>query len=71
MQASAARMLGVSVKALLADTQLLGLLFENACLWGLCVYLSAGEDFQDGEVCYYGYDAGFEVDSVIQMPDGR
>ncbi len=69
--ALAARMLGISSTALLADTQLLGLLFENLCLRDLLVYLSASDDFQDARVCYYGDDTGLEVDFVLQMPDGR
>lgn len=69
--ALAARMLGVSSTALLSDTQLLGLLFENLCLRDLLVYLSASDGFQDARVCYYGDDAGLEVDFVLQMPDGR
>jgi predicted AAA+ superfamily ATPase len=60
--ALAARMLGVSGAALLSDTQLLGLLFENLCLRDLLVYLSASDGFQDARVCYYGDDAGLEVD---------
>ena len=69
--ALAARMLGASSKALLSDTQLLGLLFENLCLRDLLVYLSASDGYQDARVCYYGDDAGLEVDFVLQMPDGR
>lgn len=69
--ALAARMLGVTPASLLADTQLLGLLFENLCLRDLLVYLSASEEFQDARVCYYGDDTGLEVDFVLQMPDGR
>ena len=69
--ALAARMLGVSASALLADTQLLGLLFENLCLRDLLVYLSASDGLQDARVCYYGDDTGLEVDFVISLPDGR
>lgn len=69
--ALAARMLGATAPALLADMQLLGLLFENLCLRDLLVYLSASEEFQDARVCYYGDDAGLEVDFVLRMPDGR
>lgn len=69
--ALAASMLGVSSAALLADTQLLGLLFENLCLRDVLVYLSASDGFQDARVCYYGDDTGLEVDFVLQMPDGR
>ena len=69
--ALAASMLGVSSTALQADTQLLGLLFENLCLRDLLVYLSASDGFQDARVCYYGDDTGLEVDFVLQMPDGR
>lgn len=69
--ALAARMLGVSSAALLADTQLLGLLFENLCLRDLLVYISASDEYQDARVCYYGDDAGLEVDFVLQLPDGR
>ena len=69
--ALAARMLGVSGAALLSDTQLLGLLFENLCLRDLLVYLSASDGFQDARICYYGDDTGLEVDFVLQMPDGR
>ena len=69
--ALAARMLGISSTALLADTQLLGLLFENLCLRDLLVYLSANNGFQDARVCYYGDDTGLEVDFVLQTPDGR
>lgn len=69
--ALAARMLGATAPALLADTQLLGLLFENLCLRDLLVYLSASEEYQEARVCYYGDDAGLEVDFVLQLPDGR
>ena len=69
--ALAARMLGVSSAALLRDTQLLGLLFENLCLRDLLVYLSASDGLQDARVCYYGDDTGLEVDFVLQSPDGR
>lgn len=69
--ALAASMLGVSSEALLSDTQLLGLLFENLCLRDLLVYLSASDGLQDARVCYYGDDTGLEVDFVLQMPDGR
>lgn len=69
--ALAARMLGVSSAALLSDTQLLGLLFENLCLRDLLVYLSASDGFQDARICYYGDDTGLEVDFVLQVPDGR
>lgn len=69
--ALAARMLGITSSALLSDTQLLGLLFENLCLRDVLVYLSASEEYQDARVCYYGDDAGLEVDFVLQMPDGR
>lgn len=69
--ALAARMLGISSTVLLADTQLLGLLFENMCLRDLLVYLSASEEYQDARVCYYGDDIGLEVDFVLQLPDGR
>lgn len=69
--ALAARMLGVSSAALLSDTQLLGLLFENLCLRDLLVYLSASDGFQEARVCYYGDDTGLEVDFVLQLPDGR
>ena len=69
--ALAARMLGVAAPALLADTQLLGLLFENLCLRDLLVYLSASDELQDARVCYYGDDTGLEVDFVVSLPDGR
>ncbi|MBQ9002869.1 MAG: ATP-binding protein [Eggerthellaceae bacterium] len=69
--ALAARMLGVSASALLADTQLLGLLFENLCLRDLLVYLSASDGLQDARVCYYGDDTGLEVDFVVSLSDGR
>lgn len=69
--ALAVRMLGISSAALLSDTQLLGLLFENLCLRDLLVYLSASDGFQDARICYYGDDTGLEVDFVLQMPDGR
>ena len=69
--ALAACMLGISSTALLTDTQLLGLLFENLCLRDIKVYLSASDGFQDARVCYYGDDTGLEVDFVLQMPDGR
>ena len=69
--ALAAYMLGVSPAALMADTQLLGLLFENLCLRDLLVYLSASETYQDASVCYYRDDTGLEVDFVVQLRDGR
>lgn len=69
--ALAASILGISSAALLSDTQLLGLLFENLCLRDLLVYLSASDGFQDARICYYGDDTGLEVDFVLQMPDGR
>lgn len=69
--ALAAYMLGASPAALLSDTQLLGLLFENLCLRDLLVYLSTSEDYQDASVCYYRDDTGLEVDFVVQMRDGR
>lgn len=69
--ALAAHMLGTSPKALLCDTQLLGLLFENLCLRDLLVYLCASEKYQDARIGYYRDDTGLEVDFVIQLPDER
>jgi predicted AAA+ superfamily ATPase len=65
-----AALLGATPDALLRDTQTLGKLFETLCLRDLRVYLS-GMPGLGNSVYYYRDDKDLEVDTVIQLGDGR
>jgi predicted AAA+ superfamily ATPase len=54
-------------KKLLSDFETFGLLFESLCIRDLRVY---AESF-DGHVYHYRDKSGLEVDSIIQLADGR
>ena len=50
-----------------SDPNTAGFLFESLCYRDLCVYSSA----LDGDVYHYGDNTGLEVDSVVELTDGR
>ncbi|MCL2079411.1 MAG: DUF4143 domain-containing protein [Oscillospiraceae bacterium] len=54
-------------KRLLSDFNTFGLLFESLCIRDLRVYAES----IDGSVFHYRDKSGFEVDSIIQLADGR
>ncbi len=59
--------LGGSPERLLRDLELLGLLFESLLIRDLRVLAQA----LDGEVFHYRDNYGVEVDSIVQLRDGR
>ena len=59
--------LGGSPDRLLKDLEWLGLLFESLVIRDLRVLAQA----LDGEVLHYRDDYGVEVDSIVQLRDGR
>lgn len=59
--------LGASPDRLLADLELLGLLFESLVIRDLRVFAQA----LDGEVLHYRDKYGIEVDAIVQLRDGR
>ena len=63
--------LGMSPAALLGDWQTFGLVFENLCMRDLLVCAEAMECAADVPVRYYRDDSGLEVDTVIELADGR
>lgn len=66
-----AAVLGMSPRALLADWQTFGFLFENLCMRDLLVYARALPDVGDEPVRYYHDDSGLECDAIIELADGR
>jgi len=54
-------------KKLLSDFETFGLLFESLCIRDLRVYAES----LDGHVYHYRDKSGLEVDSIIQLADGR
>ena len=63
----AAAALGATPKRLLADLNLLGLLFESLVHHELCVYAQAC----DARVCHYRDNTGLEVDAVVEARQGN
>lgn len=63
----AAASLRISNGALVKDYNAFGLLFESLCLRDLRVYVQP----LDGEVFFFRNKNGFEVDFIIELPDGR
>ncbi|MDR0887678.1 MAG: DUF4143 domain-containing protein [Candidatus Methanoplasma sp.] len=64
----------IAVAAMKADAERLmfdpntaGFLFESLCYRDLCVYSSA----LGGQVYYYGDNTGLEIDSIVELGDGR
>jgi predicted AAA+ superfamily ATPase len=54
-------------KKLLSDFETFGLLFESLCIRDLRVYAESN----DGHVYHYRDKNGLEIDSIIQLADGR
>ncbi|MDR0508444.1 MAG: DUF4143 domain-containing protein [Candidatus Methanoplasma sp.] len=50
-----------------SDPNTAGFLFESLCYRDLCVYSSALE----GDVYHYGDNTGLEIDSIVELRDGR
>lgn len=67
----AAAVLGMNSKALVADWQTFGFLFENLCVRDLLVYARALPDIGMEPVRYYHDDSGLECDAIIELADGR
>lgn len=59
--------LGASPRKLLADLNLLGLLFESLVVRDLRIYAQAS----DAEVFHYRDNTGLEVDAIVEARDGR
>ncbi|MGQ0744601.1 MAG: ATP-binding protein [Acidimicrobiales bacterium] len=59
--------LGAGPARLLADLNLLGLLFESVVIRDLRVYAQA----LDGQILHYRDSYGVEADAVVQLSDGR
>jgi predicted AAA+ superfamily ATPase len=49
------------------DPNTAGFLFESLCYRDLCIYSSA----IGGQVYYYGDNTGLEIDSIVELGDGR
>ena len=67
----AVALLGMNQKALLADWQTFGLVFENLVVRDLMVYASTLDLLDGTPVRYYHDDSGLEADAIIQLADGR
>ncbi len=67
----ATALLGMDEKALLADWQTFGLVFENMCIRDLSVYARALDPAPRIPLHYYRDDSGLEADAVIELADGR
>ena len=63
----AAASLRATPKRLLADFKTFGFLFESLCIRDLRIYAES----IDGRVYHYRDKSGLEIDSVIQLEDGR
>lgn len=63
----AAASLGVGEGRLKADTKALGFFFESLCLHDLRVYVQP----LGGDVYYLGTHSGYEIDFIVDLPDGR
>lgn len=59
--------MGSSPGRLARDTETMGLLFESLCLHDLRVYLQPLK----GKAYYIGDHNGYEVDIIVELPDGR
>ena len=66
----AAALLGAGPARLLADGQLLGLLFESLCVHDIRVYASTLATATRDSLRYYQDADGLEVDVVIELVDG-
>ena len=63
----AAASLRATPKRLLSDFNAFGLMFESLCIRDLRIYA----DSIDGSVFHYRDKSGLEIDSIIQLADGR
>lgn len=63
----AATALSAGEETLVRDPNTTGLLFESMCYRDLCVYSSA----LYGDVRHYRDDSNLEIDSIVQLRDGR
>ena len=59
--------LGLSVDKLLADLEYFGLLFESMVIRDLRIYA----EVHDARVFHYRDSTNFEVDAIVEYPDGR
>jgi hypothetical protein len=59
--------LGAGPGRLMQDLNLLGLLFESLVVRDLRVYAQSGE----GQIFHYRDNTGLEVDTIVQLADGR
>lgn len=59
--------LGLSVEKLLADLEYIGLLFESMVIRDLRIYA----EMHDARVFHYRDSTNFEVDAILEYPDGR
>jgi predicted AAA+ superfamily ATPase len=66
-----ASLLGVDSERLLTDFQLFGKLFEELCLRDLRVYASVMDTALPDPIRYYRDSDDLEVDSIIELRDGR
>lgn len=66
-----AAILGISPSRLLKDGQTFGLLFESLCVHDLRAYASCLEGATRDALRYYGDADGLEVDTIIELRDGR
>ena len=66
-----AALLGVGTDRLLSDGQLFGKLFEELCLRDLKIYASCMDSALPDPVLYYKDSDNLEVDSIIELRDGR
>lgn len=62
-----AAVLKASAKALAADLETFGFIFECMCIRDIMVYAQAME----GEVFYYRDNAGLEADAIVESADGQ
>jgi len=63
----AAASLGIHSSRLLSEPKTLGFFFESLVIRDLRIYADA----MGGNVAYYRDETGLEVDTVIELPDGR
>lgn len=66
-----AGLLGITPERLLADGQLLGILFESLCMHDLAVYAQALPGAGHMPLHYYRDSDGLECDAIIELRDGR
>lgn len=67
----AANLLGVTPQRIINDGQLFGILFESLCIHDLAVYTSVLPEAGSESLHYYRDSDGLEVDSIIELKDGR